>query len=119
MDLLSVKSLILGEVFLRSDVDHKNRNYLIVMLAGVVAGSSVTAAQESLSTCIAEKTRQMELTRSIKSAPPPRIDPHTHRPYTTFDAVRAQQDVNRIDEWLWKNCRENSEEMRKIEQQYM
>ena len=100
-------------------MNHKNGNWLITLLATIAFGSSVAAAQESLGACTAEKTRQMELMRSIKSAPPPRIDPYTHHPYSSFDTVKAQEDVNRIDEWLWKNCREYSEEMRKIEQQYM
>jgi len=76
-------------------------------------------AQESLSACSAQKTQQMELLRSIKLAPEPKTDPYTHRTYSRFDKVRAQDDVNRIDEWLWKNCREHSQELRQIEQQYM
>ncbi len=98
----------------------KNGKLVAIALAYVASNfSALVSAQESLSTCASEKTRQMELEKSIKLAPPPRIDPYTHRVYSDFDSIKAQDDVDRIDEWLWKNCREYSEEMRKIEQQYM
>ncbi len=88
--------------------------------AAIVSVFSISAlGQQSLATCSAEKTHQMELTRDIKMAPQPRIDPYTHRTYSGFDKNKAQDEVNRIDEWLWKNCREYSEELRNIEQQYM
>jgi hypothetical protein len=91
-------------------------NFSVVF--GLIFGTT-GYAQESLNTCTAEKTHQMELIRSIKLAPEPKTDPYTRRTYNSFDKVRAQDDVNRIDEWLWKNCREYSEELRKVEQQYM
>jgi hypothetical protein len=100
-------------------MNRKNGNWHPLVLVALIFGSSVAIAQESLSACTSQKTHQMELMRTIKSAPPPRVDPYTHRTYSSFDKVKAQEDVNRIDEWLWKNCREFSNEMRSIEQQYM
>lgn len=80
---------------------------------------AAAGADESLSTCSAQKTHQMELMRNIKLAPSPPANPYSSRTYSSFDKQKAQDDVNRIDEWLWKNCRPFSEEMRTIEQQYM
>lgn len=91
----------------------------LILIAAATFSSSLAMSQESLSTCSSEKTRQMELIKNIKSAPAPRYDPYTRRTYSRFDPTQAQEDVNRIDEWLWKNCRNYSEEMRKIEQGYM
>ena len=95
----------------------KEKAFLILIAAAF--SSSLAMSQESLSACSSEKTRQMELVRRIKSNPAPRYDPYTRRTYNSFDATQAQEDANRIDEWLWKNCRDYSEEMRKIEQGYM
>jgi opacity protein-like surface antigen len=93
--------------------------YKGLLALAILSVSAVATAQESLATCSAQKNQQMELIRNIKLAPEPSIDPYTHRSYSRFDKTRAQADVNRIDEWLWKNCREYSNELRSIEQQYM
>lgn len=61
----------------------------------------------------------MELTRRVKSAPTYRTDPYANRSYRSENKSALQDDINRLDEWLWRNCRSHSEEMRKIEQQYM
>ena len=90
-----------------------------IVLATAALSSSLAMSQEPLDTCSSEKTRQMELKRTIKSLPTPRYDSYTRRTYSRFDPTQAQDEVNRIDEWLWKNCRSYSEEMRKIEQGYM
>ena len=81
--------------------------------------TAIAHADESLATCEAEKTRQMELTREIKSAPTTSVDRYTGRTYSRINKKQLQDDVNRMDEWLWKNCRSYSSEMRNIEQQYM
>jgi hypothetical protein len=100
-------------------MNKKMQTAYFILSAATVFSSSLAMSQESLGACSSEKTRQMELMRSIKSAPAPRYDPYTRRTYSRFDPTQAQEDVNRIDEWLWKNCRNYSEEMRKIEQGYM
>ena len=68
-------------------------------------------ADATLETCSKKKIRQMELIERKHSS--------TSRSKKSSKRVSVRQQVEQIDEWLWKNCRSHAAEMRQIEQQYM
>jgi hypothetical protein len=95
--------------------------FYVAPLLTITACLSLCAhADESFETCSSTKVRQMELQRSIKAelnrgqstAPD---DRYRYRPDTTA----MQQEEQKLEEWLWKSCRDYSNELRNIEQQYM
>lgn len=107
------------KTFIGIDMNIRHGHSISLFLSVLMFGSSAATAQASLSACTSEKTHQMELARNIKSASSSRNDPYAHRSYDRFDRAGAQDEIKNIDEWLWKNCRDYSNEMRSIEQQYM
>jgi hypothetical protein len=93
----------------------------IVQLLTITAFLSFSAlADESLESCSDAKVRQMELQRSIKTElnrgqSSAQDNRYHHRP----DTAAMQQEAQTLEEWLWKSCRNYSNELRSIEQQYM
>lgn len=79
--------------------------------------SSAAIADETLAHCSAKKTQQMELTQRMRAGTPAKTS-HRKKGHSTR-TTNTRQRIDDIDEWLWKNCRNYSEEMRTIEQQYM
>ena len=74
-------------------------------------------ADATLKSCSAKKIQQMEMTRRAHDGS---ASGKSHRSHSKrADTGNSQLKAERIDEWLWKNCRSYSEEMRSIEQQYM
>jgi hypothetical protein len=97
-----------------------SKSAFLSLPAGLLLTLSIsTYADESLATCEAEKASQMRLSQQLKRPSKAEYDPYTRRTYDRFDASAAKDEIERIDTWLWKNCRSYSEELRKIEQQYM
>lgn len=74
-------------------------------------------ADATLKSCSAKKIQQMEITRRAHDGSASSKSYRKHSKRT--DSGNSQLKAERIDEWLWKNCRSYSEEMRSIEQQYM
>jgi hypothetical protein len=79
--------------------------------------SPLGCADATLKSCSAKKIQQMEITRRAHngSVSSKKSGGHSKRSSSSSPQLKADQ----IDEWLWKNCRSYSEEMRSIEQQYM
>lgn len=74
-------------------------------------------ADATLKSCSAKKIQQMEITRRGHSSTSRATKRGRHSKASTSTSPQVKAD--QIDEWLWKNCRSYSEEMRSIEQQYM
>lgn len=64
--------------------------------------------------CEKAKLRQLDLQQSQKTASPSR----KHNSSKSRSA-NVRGNVEQLDEWLWKNCREYSYELRTLEQQKM
>jgi len=94
--------------------------YVVPLLAITALLPLSTHADESFESCRSTKVRQMELQRSIKTElnrgqSTAQDDRYRYRPDTTA----MQQQEQKLEEWLWKSCRDYSNELRSIEQQYM
>lgn len=87
-----------------------HRTVVAILTAAFCVAASADA---SLEACSKKKTRQMELLERRHPAP------GRGRKQAKRSAADIRQQVEKIDQWLWKNCRSHAEEMRTIEQQYM
>lgn len=64
--------------------------------------------------CEKAKLRQLDLEQTRREASPARKRKHSRQ-----HGERSHDSVESLDEWLWKNCREYSYELRTLEQQRM
>jgi hypothetical protein len=90
------------------------RNCFVISITVLflVYASSIRAAEWR--ECEKAKIRQLNLEQSRRAA-----SPSHKRKSSKHRSESASDSAEQIDDWLWKNCREYSYELRTLEQQRM
>ena len=89
-------------------------NRFIGFIAGLMVSLTTAAHAAEWRECEKAKLRQLDLQQRQKTASP------SHSRKSSKSRQRsAHVSIEQLDEWLWKNCREYSYELRTLEQQRM
>lgn len=93
-----------------------SRYYLITIFTWLclAAASEVHAAEWR--ECEHAKLRQLDLEQTRRQASP---STKSHQRKKTSQRSTSRVSAEQLDDWLWKNCREYSYELRTLEQQRM
>lgn len=90
------------------------RSKFQLCLISLFFSGAVTSHAAEWRECEQAKLRQLDLEQSHRQASP------SHKRKSARSSVKkVSASAERIDDWLWKNCREYSYELRTLEQQRM
>jgi hypothetical protein len=90
------------------------RSKLQLCLISLLFSGAVTGHAAEWRECEQAKLRQLDMEQSRRQSSP------SHKRKSAHSGTKkVSASAERIDDWLWKNCREYSYELRSLEQQRM